>query len=110
MSNDAVPIDAAELSALRRDAARLDLLDTLDCGLMSTGYEDYHYYTGSVFGPARQVIDKIIAERNVAFARYNKDHVDDEIHEPVRVTSIEQYNEERYLDDRERAKDINSQR
>lgn len=48
----------AEVAALRKDAARLDWMDTVDCGIDHIGYGNYRHYIGIGFaGTIRDGID-----------------------------------------------------
>ena len=49
----------AEIAILRKDAERLDYLDTLECGIDHIGYGEYRYYIGDKFTiKIREVIDR----------------------------------------------------
>lgn len=47
----------AEIATLRRDAERLDWLDTVECGIYHKGYGEYRYYIDGFTKKIRKVID-----------------------------------------------------
>ena len=53
----------AEIAARRKDAERLDWLDTVDCGINHMGYGEYRDYIGRGFiKKIREVIDAAMKE------------------------------------------------
>ena len=94
----AVPIDAEELAALRRDAARYRWL--VQVAPVSVRLR--------IFDTAIDVEIDDAVDRAMFACDLVASWRDDEIHEPIKVFGFgSEYDEERALDNRERAADMN---